>query len=111
MYNHHDYDCDLIVNDPFKSGSKVRAYAYWNCSAEPRARKTSLRLILRRNFTVIDESYGGWLRVTRQSRSVSGPCASGGNIYYARALALVEFADGSRRGPVEKSPSSFITCD
>ena len=108
-YNHHDYDCVLIVNNPWRSGSEVRSYAYWDCTAEARTRKTRLRFTLWRNSDLIDSSGGGWQSTTQQSRSVSGPCASGQNAYHARASASVEFNNGSRRHK-SKDRTSFITC-
>lgn len=50
-YNHHDYDCEIIVNNPWRSGSDVRAYAFWDCRAEARTSKTRLRLTCGRTWT------------------------------------------------------------
>ena len=108
-YNHHDYDCVLIVNRPWKSGSNVRSYAYWNCTAEARTNRTRLSFTLWRNFDLIDSSGGSWQSVNRQSRSVSGPCASGLNAYHARANASVEFNNGQTRSQ-SWDRTALITC-
>ena len=109
LYNHHDFDCVLTVNRPWKSGSLVRAYAYWDCTAEQRTDETYLRLTLWENFTLIGEDGGEWLSVRRQSRSVEGPCASGLAVYYHRVTAHVRFHNGQTRSAYEDR-SSTITC-
>ena len=108
-YNHHDYDCTLTVNRPWKSGSQVRAYAYWDCTAEARTKKTRMRLTLWRNFDLIDASGGDWQSTKRQSRSVSGQCAAGRNAYHSRANASVEFKNGQKRSQ-SKDRTAVITC-
>ena len=108
-YNHHDFDCVLTVNRPFKSGSQVRAYAYWDCTAEQRTDETYLSLTLWENFTLIGEDGGEWLPVKRQSRSVEGPCASGLAVYHNRVSAHVKFHNGDKRSAYEDR-SSAITC-
>ncbi len=110
QYNHHDYDCILTVNSPWKSGADVRAYAYWDCTAEARTKKTRLRITLFQDLgTKLDTSGGTWQRTTRQSRSVVGPCASGRHYYFANTSASVEFHNGATRH-TSSAPGSFITC-
>ena len=109
-YNHHDYDCELIVNDPWKSGSDVRSYAFWDCRAEQRTSKTYLRLTLWQDLgTKLDSSGGVWQSTRTQSRSVVGPCASGRHYYWAEAYASVEFHNGGRRHTNGRG-SKWITC-
>ena len=109
LYNHHDFDCVLTVNRPWKSGLLVRAYAYWDCTAEQRTDGTYLRLTLWENFTLIGEDGGEWLPVRRQSRGVEGPCASGLAIYHHRVAAHGRFHNGQTRSAYEDH-SSAITC-
>ncbi len=109
-YNHHDFDCVLIVNRPWLSGSSVRAYAFWDCRAEARTSKTRLRLTLWRDLGVLLDAIGGeWLSTRQQSRSVSASCTSGRRLYYAEANAGVEFHDGGRRFDWDVG-QRFITC-
>ncbi len=84
----NDYECDLTLNPPNRSGSNVRSYAYWRCTGSA-VHKTRLRLVLYRGTTQIGVSDGGWLRVKRQSRSVAGTCASGTVLGLARGVRLV----------------------
>lgn len=110
-YNHHDYDCELLVNRPWRSGSNVRAYGFWDCRAEQRTSKTYLRLTLWQDIdTRLDASGGEWQSTRTQSRSVVGPCASGKHAYYARSRAGVEFQNGARRFASKDRGPSFITC-
>ncbi len=108
-YNHHDYDCTLTVNRPWKSGSNVRSYAYWDCTAEARTKKTRMSFKLWSNFDLLDSSGGNWQSTKRQSRSVSGPCASGLNAYHASANASVEFKNGQKRSQT-KDRTALIRC-
>lgn len=109
-YNHHDFDCVLVVNRPWKSDSNVRAYAFWDCRAEAETSKTRLRLTLWRDLGVLMDANGGeWLSTRFQSRSVSGPCAPGLRLYYAEAHAGVRFYNGEQGYDFDLG-QTWITC-
>ncbi len=106
------FPCNRYINPPVKSGSSgVYADAYLNCGGVSNVSRTRLALTLERvaPYKRLDTSDGGWLRVLRQSRSVSGACSTGTYKYQHRGRFGVRLTNGAEYN-LNGSRTANITC-
>ena len=104
------WDCARRMSHPYPSGTtKVKAYGGISCLGSVIS-CTRFRVSLTRSSTTLASYDSGWRTWKSHSRTVTGKCASGMNLYKNTVGIAVQFVNGSTAGNTA-SAQSYIECE